>query len=234
MLVPKASSVFCASGMLMSNLRHDYVRVYYSEMGEGEGDVDTDTMNSRLKEMKDEGLSTLRRGGIPLDKMNFTYSADLRYVAQFNEIEIPLPLTDGKLTINDLPELQQAFDDKHDALYGYNLPGTTLELVCLRVKAEGLTEKPKFKELPYIGEDVSPAVKGQRKVYYEEGFRTVPIYDGIRMGYGNRLSGPAIIEEPNTTIFITPDFQLTCDKYSNYLIYPEGISLEETIGRLRK
>jgi len=232
MLVPKASSVFCATGMLMSNLRHDYVRVYYSEIGEG--DVDTDAINSRLKEMKDEGLATLKREGIPLDNMNFTYSADLRYVAQFNEIEIPLPLTDGKITINDLPELQQAFDDKHDTLYGYNLPGTTLELICLRVKAEGITEKPKFKELPYMGEEASAAIKTQRKIYYEEGFLTVPIYDGNKMGHGYKFFGPAIIEEPTTTIFITPDYQVTCDRYCNYLIYPKGMSLEETINKLRK
>ncbi len=232
MLVPKVSSVFCASGMLMSDLRHDFVRVYYALMKEEH--VDISLINSLLTEMKDEGLATLKKEGVPPDKMTVTYTADLRYEAQLNEIEISLPLANGAFTINELPRLQQAFDDKHDALYGYNLPGTSLEIVCFRVKAEGLTEKPKFKELPYMGEDASPAAKGQRKIFYEEGFITVPIYDGTGMGHGNRVSGPAIIEEPTTTVFITPDFQLTCDKYGNYLVHPKGISLEETISRLRK
>ncbi len=232
MLVPKVSSVFCASGMLMSDLRHDFVRVYYALMKEEH--VDISLINSLLTEMKDEGLATLKKEGVPPDKMTVTYTADLKYEAQLNEIEISLPLTNGAFTIDELSRLQQAFDDKHDALYGYNLPGTSLEVVCFRVKAEGLTEKPKFKELPYMGEDASPAAKGQRKIFYEEGFITAPIYDGTRMGHGNRISGPAIIEEPTTTVFITPDFQLTCDKYGNYLVYHKGISLEETISRLRK
>lgn len=232
MLVPKASSVFCATGMLMSDLRHDYVRVYYSEVGRG--DIDTDAINSRLVEMKDEGVATLAKEGIPPDRMNFTYSVDLRYVAQFNEIDIPLPLTDGRFTLDDLPELQRAFDEKHDVLYGYNLPGTTLELICIRVRAEGITEKPKLKELPFMGEDSSPAIKTRRKIYYDTGFITVPIYDGTKMGHGYNLSGPAIIEEPTTTILVTPDYQVTCDKYGDYLIYPKGASLEESINKLKQ
>jgi N-methylhydantoinase A len=166
--------------------------------------------------------------------MTITYSADLRYEAQLNEIEVSIPLDNGIFTMRELPRLQQAFDNKHDALYGYNLPGTNLELVCLRVKAVGLTEKPKFREMPYMGEDASPAVKGQRKIYYGDTFITVPVYDGRKMGYGHKVSGPAIIEEPTTTIFVTPDFHSTCDTYGNYLLHPKDISLEEVIGRLKK
>jgi len=205
MLVPKASSVFCATGMLISNLRHDYVRVHYALMEEG--NVDAGAINTLLKEMKDEGLATLKKEQIPADRMTFGYSADLRYEAQFNEIEMPLPLTNGTFRLDELPKLQQAFDAKHDALYGYSLPGTTLELICLRVKAEGITEKPKFKESPDMGKDASPAVKARREIYYGGEFTMAPIYDGTKMGRGNMVSGPAIIEEPTTTIFVTPDLR---------------------------
>jgi N-methylhydantoinase A len=232
MLVPKASSVFCAAGMLMSNLRHDYVRVHYSEMVSGS--VDTSTINSLLKEMRDEGFATLQREGIPVNKMNFNYSADLRYLAQFNEIDIPLPIANGQFVIEDLPKLKRTFDDRHDALYGYNLPDISLELICLRLKAEGITEKPKFKELPYASEDASAAIKAQREVYYEGEFLTIPIYDGEKIAYGNKFFGPAIVEEPTTTIFITPGYQVYCDKYCSYLIYPKGMSLEESLAKLQK
>ncbi|MFC1861048.1 hydantoinase/oxoprolinase family protein [Chloroflexota bacterium] len=232
LIVPKASSVFCATGMLLSNLRHDYVRVHYSNMDEE--DVNTDTVNSLLEEMKEEGFATLRKEGIPQEKMEFTCTADLKYVAQFNEIEILLPLNNGRFSFNDLPDLQCAFDNKHDALYGYSLPCTPLELICLRVKAEGITEKLEFKKLPFVGEDASAAIKAQREIYYEEEMLTVPVYDGNRMQHGNRLPGPAIIEEPTTTLFITPDFQVTCDRYCNYIIYPKGLSLDETITQIGK
>ena len=169
------------------------------------------------------------------ERMRFSYSCDLRYEAQFNEIEIPIPLSsDGTFTMKELTILQQAFDQKHDALYGYNLPGSILELICLRVVAEGTTKKPSFREMPFMGEDASAAVKGQRQIYHNGEFATMPIYDGSRLGYGNKVSGPAIVEEPTTTIFLAPDYQLTCDRYSNYLIYSQGMSLEESISQLKK
>ncbi|MFC1846063.1 hydantoinase/oxoprolinase family protein [Chloroflexota bacterium] len=232
LLIPKASSVFCATGMLMSDLRHDYVRVCYCEMKDS--GLDINTINYLLYEMQNEGLATLRREGIPEKKIIFNFSADLRYLAQFNEIEITLPRTNGKFTIEDLPKLQQSFDEKHDTLYGYNLPGTTLELICLRVKAEGITDKPKFKESPYAKEAASVAIKDQRKIFYEGDFITIPVYNGDKMAYGHSISGPAIVEEPTTTIFITPDFQLTCDQYCSYILYPKGVSLEKTIQRIKK
>ncbi len=233
MLVPKVSSVFCASGMLISNLRHDFVKVCYTLMKKGY--VDVDLLNSYHNEMKERGAATLEKEGIPPERMSFTYSCDVRYEAQFNEIEVVTPLSaDGIFTMNEFPLLEQAFDQKHDALYGYSLPGSPLELMCLRVAAEGITEKPSFRETAPRGEDASAAVKGQREIYYQGEFSVVPTYDGPRMGYGNKLSGPAIIEEPTTTILLTPDYELVCDRYDNYLIYPKGMSLEESISKVRK
>ncbi|MBI2853957.1 MAG: hydantoinase/oxoprolinase family protein [Chloroflexi bacterium] len=232
LLVPKASSVFCATGMLMSDLRHDYVRVCYSLLKEGH--VDINFLNSLLQDMKEEGFATLKKEGIPQDRMTCTFSADLRYEGQFNETEVVLPITDGKLSVEDIPQVQQAFDAKHDALFGYSLPGVTLELICLRAKVEGHTGKPKFKEMAYLGPDASSAIKERRKVFYGKGFITVPVYDGVKIGHGNRIVGPSVIEEPTTTILITPDFQLTCDKLGSYLVYPKGASLEQVSNRLRQ
>ena len=110
-----------------------------------------------------------------------------------------------------------------------NLPGTTLELLCLRLRAEGTTEKIEMPEMPYMGEDAYSAVKAQRRICHNGEFLSVPIYDGNRVGNGHRISGPAIVEEPNTTIFLTADYELFCDRYNNYLMYPLGKSLEETL-----
>jgi len=232
LLVPKASSVFCATGMLLSNLRHDYVRVFYSELGEDS--LDVEAINTRLKEMKEEGYATLEREGIPPQKMHFTFSADLRYLAQFNEIEIPFPTLAGAFSVADIATLQKAFDEKHDTLYGYNLAGTSLEMICLRARAEGRTDKPKFKKLPFAGEDASAALKGRREIFYENEFITSSVYEGPNIRHGNRLIGPAIIEEPTTTIFVTPDFQLTCDEYGSYLLYPKETGLDEILEKIRK
>jgi len=231
-LVPGYSPVFCAMGMLISNLRHDFTRVAYMLMKEGF--INLDLINSLYSEMKEIGYNTLEREGIAPDNMRFSYACDLRYEGQYTEIEVPVPLSNGSFNLDQLLGLMKDFDQKHDILYGYSLPGTTLELLCLRLRVEGTTEKIEMPEMPYMGEDASSAVKAQRKVCHNGEFLTVPIYDGNRVGNGHRISGPAIVEEPNTTIFLTADYELVCDRYNNYLMYPQGKSLEETINALRR
>ncbi len=231
-LIPKNSSVFCASGMLITDLRHDFVSVAYMLMREG--DIDVNIINSKLSEMQERGKALLQAEKIPAERMRFTFSCDLRYEGQFNEIETPLPISsNGQFTIHELKKLQNAFDERHDALYGYSLPNSLMQLVSLRIRAEGITEKPSFKEAPFADENASGAIKGKREIYYANKMFTAPIYDGNRMANGNRISGPAIIEEPTTTILITPDYQLTCDRYSNYLLYHKDISLTEVIREFK-
>ena len=78
------------------------------------------------------------------------------------------------------------------------------------------------------------AMKGWREVLFEAGQpMKVAIYDGNKVGNGNRIAGPAIIEEPTTTIVIPPDYEVQCDIYGHYLIYLESLSLEEVLGKLR-
>ena len=231
-LVPKSSSVFCATGMLISNLRHDFSRVAYMLMKEDY--INLDLINSLYREMKEIGFNTLKREGIAPDNMKFSYACDLRYEAQFNETEVPVPVNNGSFTMNELPLLIEAFDQKHDVLYGYSLPGSTLELLSLRLVAEGVTQELLLSETPYMGEDASSAVKAERKIYHNGQFLTVPVYDGNRLGNGHKISGPAIVEEPNTTLFLTDYYELICDKYSNYLMYPRGKSLAEVSKALQK
>ena len=232
-LVPGSSSVFCAAGMLISNLRHDFTRVAYMLMKEGY--INLDLINSLYKEMKELGYSTLKLEGIAPERMKFSYACDLRYEAQFNEIEVPVPVSDnGSFTLKELPLLLKAFDQRHDILYGYSLPDNIFELMCLRLVAEGVTEELHLSEMPYLGEDASGAVKAERKIYHNGRFSTVPIYDGNQVGNGHRIFGPAIVEEPNTTIFLTGDYELVCDKYNSYLIYQQGKRLEEVVDALKK
>ncbi|HPD61236.1 MAG TPA: hydantoinase/oxoprolinase family protein, partial [Thermodesulfobacteriota bacterium] len=225
-LIPKTSSVFCASGMLISDLRHDFVRVTHMVLLPEYMDVEL--INARFQEMREEANRVLEREGIPPKARKFTYSADIRYEAQFNEIETPLNLKNNNFTLNQLPVIHKAFNQRHDTLYGYSLPDHTQELMSLRLTAWGMVDKPTFAESPFMGKDASKAMKGKRQIYYAEKHIKVPIYDGPKMGNGNEVVGPAIIEEPTTTILLTPDWQLTCDRYSNYLLYRKGQTLKNS------
>ncbi len=232
LLVPRESSVFCATGMLISDLRHDMVRSFYMPLIEAA--VNIARMNTLFKEMYDVGYNTLKAEGIPEERMKFSYSADLRYIGQHNEIEISLPMRNGTFTKEDIATALKNFHKHHDLLYGYSMIQSPVESVNLRVSAEGLTDKPAFRESPFGGEDASDAIKAWREIFLEGNWIKVPIYDGTKMCHGNKVSGPAIIEEPTTTILITTDYDLTCDRYSNYVMHPKGLTMEETIRKLKQ
>jgi N-methylhydantoinase A len=91
-----------------------------------------------------------------------------------------------------------------------------MRLVCI-----GVTDKPGFFQQPYAGEDPGPAFKGRRRLYvpHKNEFTDVDVFDGLALRYGNQVTGPAIIEQVNTTTFVTPDYDVLVDKYGSYTIY---------------
>jgi N-methylhydantoinase A len=198
-LVPRESSVFCAAGMLISDLKHDYVRTYARE-------PDAAEMERVYGELEAEALATLASEGVPRDRVELLRSVDLRYVGQFNEVEVPRA---------------EDFHERHEALYGYSMPGAPTELINLRLSARGITDKPKLEGSDPGGADSSSALKGHRDAYFDGAFERVPVYDGLQLVNGNVVAGPAIIEQPTTTIVLPPDFTARCDAYDNYLVEPK-------------
>jgi N-methylhydantoinase A len=217
-LIPKESSIFCAAGMLLSNLKHDFVRTYhctFSQKG-----IDVPRFLSLAQTLEDEGDKVLSAERIPPESRSYSFSLDLRYVGQYHEVNVEV----DKQHIKTFDEgaIKQAFHRLHDRLYGYSLKeeGTDVELVNVRMTAIGNTQKPVIREENCRGTDVRDYFKGQRQVFIpsEMDFMSVPVYDGDRMGYGNHLEGPAVIEQINTTVFVPPDFQIECDPYGSYLL----------------
>ncbi|NKB36840.1 MAG: hydantoinase/oxoprolinase family protein [Gammaproteobacteria bacterium] len=214
-LIPRESSVFCAAGMLISDLKHDYVRTYAVEVK----NINLTEVNTIYAEMADTARETLKTENVPDEKIEIVYSADLRYVGQFNEVEVPLS---GEGSLNDevLSQLCSAFNQRHDTLYGYSMDGAEMELINLRVSGRGKTSKPNQDSYPYANEDSSSALIGERQAYFEDRFQSTPVYDGLKLENGNTLAGPAIVVQPTTTIVVPPDFALMCDEFNNYLMYP--------------
>jgi N-methylhydantoinase A len=229
-LVPKGSSVFCAAGMLMSDLKHDYVRTYAVELDK----VDKDKVAEICKELLTEAATTLKLEGIPEANIVADFGVDMRYLGQFNEVTISLPMAaSGKIREQDIEYLLEMFHGRHDALYGYSMPGAPTELINIRLQAIGQTAKPAFKPIPSAGPDASKALKNNRQVFFETGFVDTPVYDGLALHHGNMIFGPAIVEEPTTTIVVPPDFNLTCDPYDNYIMYSKDRKLDDIIKELK-
>jgi N-methylhydantoinase A len=211
-IVPRLSSGFDALGMLLSDLRHDYVRTYARRTPRA---VVTE-INDLYKEMENEGARTLEKEGASAPI--FSRSMDMRYIRQTHEVEVNVPT--GDLTKEDLMSIVELFHQKHDALYAYCERDNETEMVNLRVTAVVKTPKFTLKKQPYGGGDPSKALKAQRKVFFAEydGLAETPVYDPDKLMCGNVIEGPAIIEEVTTTVVIYPRFRAEVDAYGNYSI----------------
>ena len=224
MIIPRESSIFCAAGMLRSDLKHDFVRTHVALLQ----DTEPATVRKKFSEMQSEGDKLLLSEGIPHDRINYQFSVDLRYVKQYHEVN--LEITADELQLQTLDTIARRFHQQHNNLYGYCLEdeNTAVELINFRLMCIGKTQKPAFRQEDYDGADPSRAVKKRRSIFLplQKQTEEVDVYDGLRLKFGNKISGPAIIEQVNTTAFVTPEYSLMVDKYGSYTMYLKGMEEE--------
>lgn len=228
-IVPRESSIFCAAGMLMSDLQHDFVRSFVTPLNK----LDWERLSTIVDEMLSDGRSILAEEKIEEDRRRFQLKLDCRYVKQYHEVSFDVPI--DTIRRRDLSAIMAPFHIEHNRMFGYSLEAenTPIELINIRVRAVGVTEKPAYREEEYAGEDASNALKTERAVFIpeENAFLTIPVYDGHSTQFGNRIHGPAIIEQVNTTIFVSGSYDSVCDKYGSFVIYQKG---HEHLARIAK
>ena len=216
-IIPRESSVLCAAGMLMSDLRHDFVRTFVSDLD----GVDWSTLNEMLSDMEREGKALLEQEGIGRENRSSVIKLDCRYRRQYHEVSVEIP--PGVFSDSDTAAIAAAFHAQHNRLYGYSLEeeGAPVEIINIRYQAVGEVEKPEFRIEALAGADPSHALKGERPVYVfeEQKFETIPVFDGHRLVHGNRIPGPAIIEQVTTAILVSKTFDCLIDKYGSFVLY---------------
>ncbi|MBF0525875.1 MAG: hydantoinase/oxoprolinase family protein [Deltaproteobacteria bacterium] len=217
LVIPRESSIFCAAGMLMSDLKHDFVRSYPVRLS----DIDPLRFTGIFDEMKAEGVSLLKKEHIPEDKVRFVYQLDLRYVKQYHEVTLEVP--EAGVYAGDYQTMAAAFHPVHDKLFGYSLKdqGTPIELINMRLTAVGVTNKPKFLEQEFAGSDPAAALKKKRRVFLPlaRSMAEVPVYDAHRLRFGHEIIGPAVLEQVNTTAFVTPEYDVMVDRFGSFTVY---------------
>jgi N-methylhydantoinase A len=217
MIIPRESSIFCAAGMLMSDLKHNFVRTHPAILNQ----LDEETFKSLFREMEEEAAKMLDTEHIPEQSVRFVYSLDMRYLKQYHELNVVI--SGEEIDHGDTRSIAAKFHPEHSRLYGYSLEkeDTPIELINLRLLSIGRTVKPKFTRQDLDGKEPDKAFKKKRNVYLpqEQSFQEVPVYDGAKLKYGNKVKGPAVIEQVNTTTLVTPEYNVICDRYGSYTMY---------------
>jgi N-methylhydantoinase A len=154
---------------------------------------------------------------IPEDRMQFVRQLDLRFHGQSYELTIPVPNTPQAI---DVPALSDAFCAMHRKVYGYAPADEPTELVNIRATAVGSVRRPAQRRVERGSADSRPARKSPREVFFAEtgGNVVCEAYDRYRLLAGNRVVGPAIIEEKDATTVVHPGYQAEVDPCGNLLI----------------
>ncbi len=213
-LVPMSPGVTSALGLLVTDIKHDFVQARVEHMDS----LDWTRVNAVFADFESKARAVLASEGIKAEDTSFVRHFDMRYVGQSYELRVDAP--SRSLAAADLPALNQAFFREHERAYGYAATTEPTEVVNLRLTAIGGIRRPALRKLATSGPDCASAVKHKRPVYFSEagGQLDCKVYDRYRLLCGNRISGPAIVEELDSTTVIHPGYFAEVDVYGNLLI----------------
>jgi len=214
LLIPFAPGVTSALGLLMSDVKHDYVR---SKLAPLKG-LDPNEINRLFSQLIEQARQELRAEGFNESEMEIEASVDLRYAGQGYELTVPSP--SPPLKPEDLDLLRQRFDSQHEQAHGHKAETEPVELVSLRLVSLGLVPQARLSPAAASGRKVEAARTGERKIFFgqEHGLLDCQIYSRELLEPGHAVSGPAVIEQMDTTTVIHPEQEAFVDSYRNMMV----------------
>ncbi|HEU5226719.1 MAG TPA: hydantoinase/oxoprolinase family protein [Ktedonobacteraceae bacterium] len=222
LIVPFGAGVTSAVGLLTAPLSFDFVRSWPGRIDR----LDWQKVNMLLAEMAAEGQELLEAAGVPTEQIRHRREADIRYVGQGHEIRVPLP--DDQLDSSSIPAIVSAFEEVYRRLYERLSQTVPLEIINWRVISSGPPPEVRL-QIAEVGDAATQTTrKRSRKAYFPElgGYCDVPVYSRYNLAPGTSISGPAIIEERESTMIVGPDSRCLVDEQWNLVVvlfqYPQA------------
>ena len=212
-LIPPAPGALCALGLLTADIKKSYVRTAIASYDE----MTPEQINDVMSSLRDEGSAWLDSEKVPSERRKFHGIAEMRYVGQNYELQVEIPTEN--ITVSDIEKMKQDFFVAHEKNYGYYNPNAPVQFVNFRCEATGIVKKPNLAELETTLDDPSKAEIGRRVVHFEEsGAVDCPVYDRAKFGRAERVNGPCIIEQMDSTTVVPPNTWFSIDKFGNLII----------------
>ncbi|MGD9920367.1 MAG: hydantoinase/oxoprolinase family protein [Pseudorhodoplanes sp.] len=203
-IVPRFPGVTCALGALVADVKNDFVRTVYQEVGK---DVDS-ALFEAWSELDRQGREWLDQEDIPVGHTAVLRSADMRYKGQSFEIHVQ---AEGAAQ-NDLAALMALFHDRHQQIYGHSEPGAPVEIVNIRSTIVGFNPKSSSTiSASPAGSGMTPKAPERRRVFFNGQTLNAAIYPRAMLAPGDVLTEPSIIEQYDTTTFVPPGFRVMVD-----------------------
>jgi N-methylhydantoinase A len=213
-LIPLTPGVHSALGLLMSDVKHDYVRSKLVGLDE----LDLHEINLMFHQLIERAKEDLHGEGFVDEEIKIEPYLDLRYAGQGYELTVPCSMP--PLTKHDLTVMRGRFDALHEQNSGHKAETEPVELVSLRLISLGLVPQAKLSPGKVTGRHVESARTGERKVFFgkDHGILATTIYNRDLLEPGHKINGPAIVEQLDTTTVIHPEQEAKVDEYRNIII----------------
>jgi N-methylhydantoinase A len=214
-IVPRYPGVFSAIGLLVSDVKHDYVQSKLMPLSE----VTPEAVNATFERLAAQARAELGDDGFSPEHVRIERALDMRYAGQGYEVAMPCPVR--PLEPADLPRLRLAFDQQHKQMSGHMAPDEPVEIVSYRVRGTGLVppvQMPKFKR---AGTTLADALRTRRRVVFDEGAVECPVYQREQLDVGLSIAGPAVLEQLDCTTVIGPGEVARIDEWKNLIATQE-------------
>jgi N-methylhydantoinase A len=207
-LIPVEPGAFSALGVLLAEVVKDFSRTVMLALDGDEGLAKVEAAVQRgFAALERQAREALRREGFAADRQRLERLLAVRYRGQSYELLVPA----GKAAA-------EAFHRQHQERYGHADPARSLEIVSLRLRAIGITEKPALRPLPWPDEAARPEPAGAARVWFGRRPTTLPVYERSRLRPGAAIEQPAVIVEYGSTTLLPAGWKMVVDRYGNLLM----------------
>jgi N-methylhydantoinase A len=211
-MVPLYPGVFSAIGLMMSNVKHDYVQSRMTPLA----DLPCDAIEAMFIQLSCEALADLKRDGFADARIRLDRALDMRYAGQ--GYEITLPCDSDALRFDSTEELRRRFDEMHKHLFGHMAPDQLVEVVSYRMTGVGTMSAPPMPKFKPTGAKLSDALREHRQVWFDGKSLACPVYQREPLDVGLMLRGPAILDQFDCTTVVCPGQIARVDEWKNIII----------------
>ncbi|MEA2387225.1 MAG: N-methylhydantoinase, partial [Thermoleophilaceae bacterium] len=219
-VVPLVAGVTSALGILQVDLRHDFLRPVLTVADQ----LDPADLSATFDDMAKDAEAMLDAENIAVDRRAVEISVDVRYYGQTPYIN--LALTEPPRSAGAIQALIDRYGEQYEREFGYRLPSDVakVEIVNARMTAIGASDPAELQRHEGGGGDADAAKTGERDVYFREhgDFAPTPLYDRSLLRPGAELTGPAIVEQADTTVLLPPGTRARVDDYLNLVLDVSG------------
>ncbi len=215
-IVPRYPGVTSAMGCVIADMRQDFVQTINTELD----GIDTSMLAAHMQRHVTTGLATLDAARTSFEARNTAFTLDMAYLGQTHTVSVSLVVAvrDSVVTPPTEAQIAEAFDAAYMSAYGRLLENGVRRVINLRSAVTGKRPRFDLSTLAPQGGTIEVAFKGTRQVHFDKDWHETKLYDRLALPVGATIPGPAILEQPDTTVLIEPHFIGRVDAFGNTLI----------------